>query len=955
MGINFENGISLDRSSNARRGNGPSRLDQLQLACPRISASLLPIKDDKEERIIRQCIASLKVGLDMIHFDIIGGGGKRTCVVEEGSVDTQSELTPELLVKIRKAADEQGLSVITDVHLMDEDTSNHDLMNWCRAGADYVVIHWEASRGNEERTKSQLQVIRGHGTKSGLAIRPDVDIERVIQFLQNNPGLVDLINQNGVLPCFGGQTLQYSILDNIRRLDQVRQKTSLNFLIMVDGGIEPEISGPKCFTAGADILVAGSAFFGRGNRDSLTLHKALEGLRASGPVPEGNIYDLLARDIKKIQKNKPGKIWVLVEAYHGGGKTYTAERLAESLFAHGMDPVIVGGDLSWTDRAEREQWRHEAYEARAKGEDHNYFHPLNQSPIPMHWRKLHSESMLAQIAECDEGDVWIDKCYQFNLLGDTNGQVKFTVRPDSVIIFDCVYGSCINREWDYKIYIDADKQKCKERAKVRDAIKVRRSPNDTAALYEDVYKDTYDEYTTLFNPRTNASVVIDHNEVDESMIPKNARIVETSRPLLLLECGEPSCHTQRDLQRINVCSTCGGELWNRIVGPIDFLKAIDESTPSMWRYRELLPVDPENIVTAYEGFTPVKYLERLSQSLGVNIWAKMEIENPTGTFKDREASYVVSLSKQYGQKNIVMQSTGNTAMAITHYAGLAQIPSWSFIPEKSRYKLYMPPKKPWSRIVAVDGHPIDVKAVAEDFAACFNYPKISPFFERCEANVTMGYEVAEELLRGTLEAKEALRGAGFDYYVQTLSAGMGLIGFHEAMRRVSLWSGGKIKVPHIAAIEISEFAPAHAAWEADKARVGEEVATPLFPDHELFEPTLWTTNIARYYPHLRNMLKSSEGILSTITPDETLMFQEDYGIREALEELGYKLSDTEKAPLIGYAGLVKNVRSGVIPKGSNVILMITGKGVRQDFVLEKADFLANPKIHRPFDIFNGCS
>lgn len=133
--------------------------------------------------------------------------------------------------------------------------------------------------------------------------------------------------------------------------------------------------------------------------------------------------------------------------------------------------------------------------------------------------------------------------------------------------------------------------------------------------------------------------------------------------------------------------------------------------------------------------------------MGVHIWFKVESVNPTGTFKDREGSYVVSLSKQYSQQNVVMKSTGNTAISVTYYAGLAGLPSWCFIPSISTYKLLMPGKKRQNRIIAVKGHPIDVKDIAEKFASEYSFPKISPFYERCEANATIGYEVGEALLK----------------------------------------------------------------------------------------------------------------------------------------------------------------------------------------------------------------
>jgi hypothetical protein len=299
-----------------------------------------------------------------------------------------------------------------------------------------------------------------------------------------------------------------------------------------------------------------------------------------------------------------------------------------------------------------------------------------------------------------------------------------------------------------------------------------------------------------------------------------------------------------------------------------------------------------------------------------------------------------------------MQSTGNTAIAMTHYAGVAAIPSWAFIPSRSAYKLLMPRKHSRTHILAVDGHPIDVKTVAEDFAACFHFPKVSPFYERCEANKTMAYEVAEAVLSGTLEEGERLKGRGFDFYVQTLSAGMGLIGFRAGMEYVQALTGGAIVAPRIAAIEISEFAPIHDAWKQGLEQVGDTVSTPFFPDHPLFEPTLWTTNIGKYYPHLRKMLASSDGLLDAVAPGMVLDRVEKYGFVEELRQLGCHLSGTENSPLIGFAGLASLVERGAIPKGSSAVLMVTGKAVHPGFVLERPDLVVDPSRHKPIDILS---
>jgi threonine synthase len=926
----------------------PVRAYREHNAHPKISASMLGLKSKSEREITQQCLIAAGAGVDLIHLDVVGGKGRRTEVIEEGSADTSAIFTPALLARLKAAAGEVGSVIVTDVHILDMQPTAATLEKWLQAGADYVTLHWEAYRSKDELNRMLRYIVDGGG-RAGLALRPDTDVAKIIGFIENYPSSVQLVSQAGVLPCLGGQTLDFRILGNLRALMGFKRESRYDFEIMVDGGIE-ETTGPRCHMAGADILVAGTAIFGQGRRDQITIRSALQNLKLASLPIETDVYDVIADRVVELWSSQDGKLWICIEGYHGSGKTFAAERIRERLIERGVTPILVGLDLSWTDRRKRANWWKEAEELRSQGFDHNYYHPLRSEPEPMHWRKAHSDSALAALEKCHSGCVELDDCYQFSG-GYAAGKVSFMITPHSVVIVEGVYASELNRQdWDLRIYIETDHEDAKRAAMLRDEQKVKRPACDTNRLYDEVYEPTYNEYLVKNNPRARADIVVSQKGVLDETHSVKPSIVYAALPIHLSKCSNGECSAEGRVTGAQSCSYCGREVHNEIVGASDFLTLVDESYPNMWRYRRLLPVRQENIVTDQEGLTPVVFLEETSTVLGVNLWVKMETENPTGTFKDREASYVMSCSKQFGRTNLVMQSTGNTAMAIAHYAGVAGIASWSFIPSRSLYKLLMPPRSPYGRIIAVDGHPIDVKAVAENFATCFGYSKISPFSERCECNKTMGYEVAEGLLKGSLPEQRRLRSGSFDFYVQTLSAGMGLIGFHAAMEDVQKWTGGKIQVPRIVAIEISEFAPIQTAWKEGFEEVGEAGARPRFPDHPLFEPTLWTTNVSKYYPHLRRMLRSSNGLLDAVHPEEVKASVEKYGIAEELQALGYALSETERAAWVGFAGLAKKVESGEIPKQSNVILMFTGKGCKESFVQTQPDFIVDPKVDDPVDV-----
>jgi threonine synthase len=102
------------------------------------------------------------------------------------------------------------------------------------------------------------------------------------------------------------------------------------------------------------------------------------------------------------------------------------------------------------------------------------------------------------------------------------------------------------------------------------------------------------------------------------------------------------------------------------------------------RYRDWLPVaDESHIITLYEGDTPLIPLQNLPSYLGkdVDIYAKFEGLNPTGSFKDRGMTMAVTQAVSEGSSAIICASTGNTSASAAAYAGRAGIKAFVLIPE----------------------------------------------------------------------------------------------------------------------------------------------------------------------------------------------------------------------------------------------------------------------------------
>jgi threonine synthase len=107
------------------------------------------------------------------------------------------------------------------------------------------------------------------------------------------------------------------------------------------------------------------------------------------------------------------------------------------------------------------------------------------------------------------------------------------------------------------------------------------------------------------------------------------------------------------------------------------------------RYAKFLPVESEHIVSLGEGVTPLIFAENLSVQTGSkNILLKRDFCNPSGSFKDRGASVLISNAKKLHVKEVAIDSSGNNASSISAYSALAGIKCYVFSPSyASRGKL----------------------------------------------------------------------------------------------------------------------------------------------------------------------------------------------------------------------------------------------------------------------------
>ena len=142
-----------------------------------------------------------------------------------------------------------------------------------------------------------------------------------------------------------------------------------------------------------------------------------------------------------------------------------------------------------------------------------------------------------------------------------------------------------------------------------------------------------------------------------------------------LQCRE--CGQGYPKEPLHVCETCFGPL--EIVYDYDGIKkAISRekilSRPkSLWRYRELLPIDGEPQAGLYSGFTPLVRAHRLGEALGVKeLYIKDDsVNHPTFSYKDRVVSVAISKAIEFGFDTVSCASTGNLANSVAAHAAKA--------------------------------------------------------------------------------------------------------------------------------------------------------------------------------------------------------------------------------------------------------------------------------------------
>lgn len=370
------------------------------------------------------------------------------------------------------------------------------------------------------------------------------------------------------------------------------------------------------------------------------------------------------------------------------------------------------------------------------------------------------------------------------------------------------------------------------------------------------------------------------------------------------------CKRTYSLEKIvYTCESCDATLdvrydYDALKGALDKSDLPRRRIFSIWRYREFLPINDRDVVSLGEGFTPLVKAERLQQFVGVNhVHLKLDHLCPTGSFKDRGSSVVVSKAKSLGAKNLVIDSSGNASASLAAYASRAELACYVFAPESASPEKLNQAVMGGARLVKVKG----TRKEVYDFALAA-YRKFGWYYCGFQSNPfplegmkTIGYEIAEQM---NWEIP--------DWFVLPVGAGNSLLGCWKALKELRE-IGWIDSLPRLACIQAEGCAPLVKAFRGE----GSEPET-LAKSTTIAEGLLITDPLRSDL--IIGAIKESRGLADRVSDDEILRAGVELARRE-----GYFVEPSAAACI---AGLAKAAASGTIAPDDRVVCLLTGTGLK---------------------------
>lgn len=376
-----------------------------------------------------------------------------------------------------------------------------------------------------------------------------------------------------------------------------------------------------------------------------------------------------------------------------------------------------------------------------------------------------------------------------------------------------------------------------------------------------------------------------------------------------LECS--FCHREYEAKRLhNVCTECGKPLLVRYdlqrIAKFITKPALFTRSPSLWRYREVLPVRREdNIVSLGEGWTPLLHAKSLGASLGMReLYVKDESLNPTQSFKARGMAVAVSMAKELGARKLAAPSAGNAAGALAAYCARAGLEAFLFMPRDTPRANVIECEVAGAHVTLIDGLITDCGAEVARRREAEGWFDVSTLKEpyRVEGKKTLGYEIAEQAA-WTLP----------DVIICPTGGGTGLVGMWKAFDEMQQLGWISEKRPRMISVQAAGCAPIVRAFVAGE-RFAEEIPNAATVASGLRVPKA----IGDFL--ILDALRESGGTAIAVTDEELID-----GAREMARVEGIFAAPEGGACL---PALKKLLEKGEIDRSEKVVLLNTGSGVK---------------------------
>jgi len=350
---------------------------------------------------------------------------------------------------------------------------------------------------------------------------------------------------------------------------------------------------------------------------------------------------------------------------------------------------------------------------------------------------------------------------------------------------------------------------------------------------------------------------------------------------------------------LGVCTACGMPLRIDYDLPAIRLRLADLANrpPTLWRYRELLPLLPGDEISLAEGFTPLLSVEP-------RVWVKDESRNPTASFKARGMSLAVSMARHLGARALQAPSAGNAAGALAAYGARAGLPITVAMPEDTPPACFAECRLYGAIVHAVPGTIADAGAFLRTRGGA-GAVDVSTLREpyRLEGKKTMAFEIVEQL-----------EGAVPDVILSPTGGGTGLIGMWKAfdeMERLGWIPPGRR--PRFVAVQAAGCAPVVRAFQAEESR------TQLWTDPRTRAWGLRVPSPLGGFLCLR-ALRATMG---------TAVAVEEVAIERGTAELAAR-TGIDVCPEGGaaWAALAQLRTSGFVGPDDNVVVVNTGAGLK---------------------------